>query len=320
MAGRASGGGKKGGRARFVYGPVPSRRLGYSLGVDILPYKTCTLDCVYCQLGSAGRTVGRRRAYFSVPAVLAQVREALASGRRIDVITFSGSGEPTLNKNLGALIRGIKKMTRVPVAVLTNGTLLSRKDVRRDLRAADLVIPSLDAASEPLFRAVNRPHPSLRAARVVRGLAEFRKEFQGPIWLEVMMVKGVNDGPAAIRDLKKAIGLVRPDRVQLNTVVRPPAEASARPLTLRELGRIRKALGGRAEIVAAFARKRQARKPGSLENAIAAMVRRRPVTAEDLAASLGRHRDEVLKAAGHLLESGEIKPVRHGRKIFYEPA
>jgi hypothetical protein len=116
MAGRASGGGKKGGRARFVYGPVPSRRLGYSLGVDILPYKTCTLDCVYCQLGSAGRTVGRRRAYFSVPAVLAQVREALASGRRIDVITFSGSGEPTLNKNLGALIRGIKKMTRVPVS------------------------------------------------------------------------------------------------------------------------------------------------------------------------------------------------------------
>jgi wyosine [tRNA(Phe)-imidazoG37] synthetase (radical SAM superfamily) len=316
MAGRAPGRS----RTRFVYGPVPSRRLGYSLGVDILPYKTCTLDCIYCQLGSVRRTTCRRRAYFSVRAVLAQVRRALDSGRRIDTVTFSGSGEPTLNKNLGSLIRAIKRMTRVPVAVLTNGTLLTRKDVRRDLLAADLVIPSLDAASEPLFRAVNRPHSSLRAGRIIKGLAEFRKEFKGRIWLEIMMVKGVNDGPAALRDLKKAVAFIKPDRVQLNTVARPPAEASAGPLTLRELERIRKALGARTEVVAAFAKKRQARKAGPLESAISAMVRRRPVTVDDIAASLGRHRDEVLKAAGRLLESGKIRPVRHGRKVFYEPA
>jgi wyosine [tRNA(Phe)-imidazoG37] synthetase (radical SAM superfamily) len=320
MAKRVASGKKGGGKARFVYGPVPSRRLGYSLGVDILPYKTCTLDCLYCQLGSVGRTTSRRRAYFSVRAVLAQIREALQSGRRIDIITFSGSGEPTLNSNLGALIRGIKKMTRTPVAVLTNGTLLARKDVRNDLMAADVVIPSLDAASDRLFRAVNRPHPSLRAALIIRGLARFRKEFKGRIWLEVMMVKGVNDGPGAIRDLKRAIALVRPDRVQLNTVVRPPADSSAAPLTVRELGRIRKALGGRTEIIASFAKKPQSRKPGGLESAIAAMVRRRPVTADDIAASLGRHRDEILKAAGRLVESGTVKPVRHGRRVFYEPA
>ncbi len=311
--------GRKTEKRRFVYGPVPSRRLGFSLGVDILPDKTCSLDCVYCQLGSAGRTTSRRRAYFSVRDVLAQVREALAACPGVDYITFSGSGEPTLNRNMGPLIRGIKRMTRVPVAVLTNGTLLTRRDVRAELRQADVVVPSLDAATAALFRKVNRPHPSLNAAKVIEGLARFRREFQGRLWLEVMLVKGVNDSPAHIRALKKAIAAIGPDRVHLNTVVRPPAERSARPLTVRELGRIRRALGEGAEIVAAFAGRRQPREPGGLEAAIVAMVRRRPVTVEDISASLGRHRDEVLKAAGRLLESGKIRAVRHGRKKFYGP-
>ena len=121
---------RKAGKPRFVYGPVPSRRLGFSLGVDILPFKTCSLDCVYCQLGSSGRTTGRRRAYFSPRDVVADVRAALGSAPRVDHITFSGSGEPTLNTNLGRIIRGIKRSTRVPVAVLTNATLLTRGDVR----------------------------------------------------------------------------------------------------------------------------------------------------------------------------------------------
>jgi wyosine [tRNA(Phe)-imidazoG37] synthetase (radical SAM superfamily) len=308
------------GKRRFVYGPIPSRRLGFSLGVDVLPYKTCSLDCVYCQLGSTGRTTGRRRAYFSVREVLAQVREALASNLEIDHITFSGSGEPTLNSNLGRLIRGIKKMTWIPVAVLTNGTLLTRKDVRRDLLAADVVVPSLDAITAALFRRINRPHRTLEAGRVIEGLARFRKEFKGRLWLEVMLVKDINDTPAHVRALKKAIDAIGPDRVQLNTVVRPPAEGSAGPLTAGELEKIRRALGARAGVVAAFAEGRRPRGRGDLGRDIAAMVRRRPVTAEDISASLGRHRDEVLKALGRLLEAGRIRAVSHGRKVFYEPA
>jgi wyosine [tRNA(Phe)-imidazoG37] synthetase (radical SAM superfamily) len=318
---KASPGARRGGgRSRFVYGPVPSRRLGYSLGVDIVPYKTCTLDCLYCQLGSVRRTTCRRQAFFSVRAVLAQIREALASGRTIDVITFSGSGEPTLNRNLGPLIREIKKMTRVPVAVLTNGTLLYRKDVRRDLMAADIVIPSLDAALVACFRAVNRPHPSLRLPSVIRGLALFRKDFKGRLWLEVMLVEGVNDGREALAALKRAIALIHPDRVQLNTVVRPPAYPAAHPLSPRKMDRVRRFLGGGAEIITDFAARRPSSGSVGLESAITAVVRRRPVTAEDIAAALGLHRDEVLKAAGRLLESGKIRPVRHGGKIFYEPA
>jgi len=309
-----------GGTPRFVYGPVPSRRLGYSLGVDILPFKTCSLDCVYCQLGSTGKTTNRRRAYFAPRDVLAQVREALEAGRRVDHITFSGSGEPTLNKNLGPIIRGLKKMTKIPVAVLTNGTLLTRKDVRRDLLAADVVVPSLDAVPARLFRAVNRPHPSLDAGRVVKGLARFRREFKGQIWLEIMLVKGANDTPAHIRELRAAVAAIKPDRVQLNTVVRPPAEATARPLSARELGRIRRLVDERAEVVADFGAGQRAGGKADLDQTVTAMVRRRPVTAGDIAAALGRHRDEVLKAVGRLLGAGAIKAVRHGRKTFYEPA
>jgi len=307
-------------KRRFVYGPVPSRRLGFSLGVDILPYKTCTLDCVYCQLGSSGRTVARRRAYFSVPEILGQVRAALASGRKIDYVTFSGSGEPTLNRNLGRLIRSIKRMSPVPVAVLTNGTLLTRPDVRKELLAADLVVPSLDAVTAPVFRKVNRPHASLGAAEIVDGLTCFRREFKGRLWLEIMLVKGVNDSPVHIAALKKAIAAIAPDRVQLNTVVRPPAERWAGALTAAGLGRIRRALGGPAEVVADFGAGRRSGGRGSLDKDIAAMVRRRPVTAEDISASLGRPKSLVLEAVGRLLETGALRPKRHGRKTFYEPA
>ena len=310
----------RGGTPRFVYGPVPSRRLGFSLGVDILPPKTCSLDCVYCQLGSTGRTTNRRRAYFSPREVISQVRAALGAGRRVDHITFSGSGEPTLNRNLGRIIRGLKKTTKVPIAVLTNGTLLTRKDVRADLLAADVVVPSLDAVPAPLFRTVNRPHPSLDAGRIVQGLARFRQEFKGQIWLEVMLVKGVNDTPAHIRELRKAAAAIRPDRIQLNTVVRPPAEATARPLSPRKLDRIRRALGDRAEVVADFGPSREPRGRANLAGAITAVVGRRPVTAGDLSASLGRPRREVIEAAGRLLATGRIRAVRHGRKTFYEQA
>ena len=305
---------------RFIYGPVPSRRLGLSLGVDILPFKACSLDCVYCQLGATGRTTVRRRAFFSIREVVSQVREALGSGRRMDHITFSGSGEPTLNKNLGRVIRGIKKLTSIPVAVLTNGTLLTRKDVRTDLMAADIVVPSLDAATAPLFRAVNRPHASLKAGRLIEGLARFRREFRGRMWLEVMLVKGVNDSPAHIRALKDAIVRIRPDRVQLNTVVRPPAESFARPLSARELERIARAIGPPAEVVADFEPRRGSAGKSRLEEAILAVVERRPVTADDVAASLGRPRGEVLAAVRPLLSSGRIRVVRHERKAFYEAA
>ncbi len=302
---------------RFVYGPVASRRLGFSLGVDIIPFKTCTLDCVYCQLGSAGRATVRRRSWFPPEAILAQIKEAIDSGQRIDVITFSGSGEPTLNRDLGFLIRSIKKMTAIPVAVLTNGTLLGRRDVRRDLAAADIVGPSLDAVPAALFRRVNRPHASLDNRKVIDGLVRFRDEFAGEIRLEIMLVKGVNDSPAAIEAVKKAVARIRPDRIELNTVVRPPADRRAGALSAAGLAGIRARLGPKAEVVASFAKRKQAPASGDLDRAILVTVGRRPQTAADIAAALGRHRDEVLKALSRLLARGRIRRRDHGGKAYF---
>ncbi|MCX6573011.1 MAG: radical SAM protein [Candidatus Aminicenantes bacterium] len=302
---------------RFVYGPVASRRLGFSLGVDIIPFKTCTLDCVYCQLGSTGRSTVRRRSWCPPEAILAQIKEAIDSGQRIDVITFSGSGEPTLSRDLGFLIRSIKKMTGIPVAVLTNGTLLGRRDVRRDLAAADVVGPSLDAVPAALFRRVNRPHASLDNRKVIDGLVRFRDEFAGEIRLEIMLVKGVNDSPAAIEAVKKALVRIRPDRIELNTVVRPPADRRAGALSAAGLARIRARLGPKAEVVASFAKRKQAPASGDLDRAILVTVGRRPQTAADIAAALGRHRDEVLKALSRLLARGRIRRRDHGGKTYF---
>jgi wyosine [tRNA(Phe)-imidazoG37] synthetase (radical SAM superfamily) len=307
---------------RHVYGPVASRRLGFSLGVDIIPFKTCTLDCVYCQLGSTGKTTVRRGRWFPPKEILAQIKAAVDSGQRIDIITFSGSGEPTLCRDLGLLIRAIKRMTRIPVAVLTNATLLTRPDVRRDLTAADIVVPSLDAVAPPVFRRVNRPNAALDNARIIDGLARFRDEFKGELRLEIMLVKGVNDSAAAIKAIKAAVARVRPDRIELNTVVRPPAERRAAPLSASDLERIRTALGPTAEVVASFAKKEHAPAPApaGLEESILATVRRRPQTAGDIAAALGVHRDEVLKALSALHGRRRVRTLRHGGKAYFEAA
>ncbi len=312
---------------RCLYGPVASRRLGYSLGVDILPRgtKTCTLDCIYCQLGPSPRTVARRGEYVPVRQVLAQIRTMLKSGRRIDYITFSGSGEPTLHRSLGTIIRGIKRMTPIPVAVLTNATLLHRKDVRDDLLAADLVVPSFDAATGPLFEKVNRPHSSLRLDRMFEGLRKFRDEYRGTIWLEVMLVKGVNDSPTHIRRIRQAIEALRPDKVHLNTPVRPPAEPWARPLSPEEMEKARRDFDDPRVEVAPDFRKTEERGAAEeavtagMEGAILEIVRRRPVTLDDIAAGLAVHRNEVLKSLEALLGRGAIRRVDHDGMAYYEP-
>jgi len=301
-----------------VYGPVPSRRLGFSLGVDILPRKTCTLDCIYCQLGRTHRTTARRGRYYPPGRIVAQVKKAVESGKRIDHITFSGSGEPTLNADLGKIIRDIKIMTDIPIAVLTNGTLLSRADVRRDLLAADLVVPSLDAVTPGLFARVNRPGPGLDVEAMVGGLEKFRRDFKGKIWLEIMLVKGINDSPAHLRKLRTAAGRIKPDRIHLNTVVRPPAEKEARPLSFTEMEKIRAFFGPAAEIAAHLAPEKQTEIPEEAEAAIIAMAGRRPVTAEDIAVSLGKQADEVLKILGRLLDRKEISSVRHKNRVYYK--
>ncbi len=259
----------------------------------------------------------KRKAFYRSSEILAQIKKVLLSGKRIDYITFSGSGEPTINSALGNLIREIKKITSIPVAVLTNSSLLSLKSVRDALKAADLVVPSLDAATQDILDKINRPHPPLKIKKIIEGLKEFRKEFKGDVWLEIMLVKGVNDSRDHLRKLKQVIEEIKPDKIQLNTVVRPPAEKSAKALSSEELEKARKILGEKSEIIAKFDKKEQKLPSENLKSLLLSMIQRRPVTLADLSTSTGKNKNEIIKYLNFLLKEGKIQVVEHkGLKYF----
>lgn len=286
--------------------------------MDLVPYKTCSFDCVYCQLGRTADKTVERKEYIPAGVILSQLEQTLSSGLTIDYITLSGSGEPTLNSGIGELMKEIKGMTSIPVTVLTNGSLLYDKELRRDLLTADLLLPSLDAVRKETFELVNRPHPSLAIEEVVRGLSQFRNEFHGEIWLEVMLVKGLNDSVTDIEGLKKAVAHIKPDRVQLNTVARPPSEEFAHPLDMAELRVKRDLLGRNCEIIAEFKERKQAAYSRDTEGAIVELIRRRPVTLQDISISLGIHRNEAIKYLEILEKNGTMKVHEFRGLKYYE--
>jgi wyosine [tRNA(Phe)-imidazoG37] synthetase (radical SAM superfamily) len=207
----------------YTYGPVPSRRLGRSLGVSPIPPKTCTYSCVYCQLGRTRRLQIERESFYPKEEIFSEIRKS-ARLSNPDYITFVGDGEPTLCRDLGWLISRTRSELHLPVAVITNGSLLSFIDARKELLRADVVLPSLDAGNERLFRRINRPHHALEFDDLLSGLRDFRREFAGRIWLEIMLVNGMNDTDEELLDIKNAVGMIQPDRIYVVTPVRPPAE------------------------------------------------------------------------------------------------
>lgn len=211
---------------KFVYGPVPSRRLGQSLGVDPVPLKTCNWNCIYCQLGRTFPFALERREYVPATAVIEELSAYFSSDDlpHIDWVSFVGSGEPTLHSELGAMIRYAKQLTSIPVAVITNGTLLSLPEVRDDLMAADLVMPTLSAGNEVLYGRIHRPHPTVTFARHLEGMRTFRHGFAGKLWIEVMLMRGINDGEEALRALARRLEEIRPDQIEITLPTRPPAE------------------------------------------------------------------------------------------------
>jgi wyosine [tRNA(Phe)-imidazoG37] synthetase (radical SAM superfamily) len=212
----------------FAYGPVPSRRLGRSIGVSPIPAKTCTYSCVYCQLGRTDHLQFKRCSFFPKEDILEDLSKVVAQSEA-DYITFVGDGEPTLNQDLGWLIRKTKELWKIPVAVITNGSLLFLKEVRHELNAADVVLPTLDAGNEATFRLINRPHPQIKFAKMIDGLINFRHEYSGQLWLEIMLVKGLNDHSEALRNIRQAVDLISPDRVYVSIPIRPPAEKWVKP-------------------------------------------------------------------------------------------
>ena len=206
-----------------IFGPVPSRRLGRSLGIDLVPSKTCTYDCLYCQVGRTTEKTTARKSWMPVDEIIAELKNKLLT--KPDFITLSGSGEPTLYSDCGLLIEKIKQITDVPVAVITNGSLLFMPQVREDLKRADVVMPTLVAGDEETFKKINRPTPEITFDKMLQGLIDFRREFTGKYWLEVFIIAGLNDSDEQIDKIAKCIDKIRPDKVQINTVTRPPAES-----------------------------------------------------------------------------------------------
>ena len=303
---------------KYIFGPVPSRRLGLSLGVDLVPLKVCTQDCVYCQVGRTTDSRIGRGDFVPVDEVLAELKLVLPQVPRPDYVTMSGSGEPTLNVRLGEVIDGVRLLTDGAVAIITNGTLLSEADVRRDCAKADLVLPSLDAGDEATFQTINRPARGLTLAGLVNGLVAFRHGFSGQMWLEVFLVAGRNDSDEQVEKIGKLIEQINPDRVHLNTATRPTADAEVRPVAADRLAEIAATLGERAEVVAGFKAHHAPGQSRITDRQVLAMIRRRPVTAEDIAAGLGAHPNEVAKAVGHLLESGAIRRTDRGGLVYFE--
>jgi len=299
----------------YIFGPVPSRRLGRSLGIDITPYKTCTFDCIYCQLGRTTEKTVQRREYVPKDLVLSELEGFLDKNEGdIDCITFAGSGEPTLHSKIGEMIDAIKTMTDTPVVVITNGSLLFLEDVRKDLMNADLVLPSLDAATTPLLRAVDQPHESLKVEQIIEGLRIFRETFKGKFWLEIMIVKGMNDSDDEISALMGAVSRIGPDRVQLNTVVRPAVEdvdAASRDEMMRLCKRFAGSRGfkGDVEIIA------DARIWVRAD--ILPLLQRRPLTIDEISDALQVHRNEAAKYLRELEVRGEVVEMVHGGKRYF---
>ena len=296
-----------------IFGPVPSRRLGFSLGIDPIPFKTCSLNCIYCQLGKTTFKTIKRKEYIPVRKILNELKEVLTSPKEIDYITLSGSGEPTLNSKTGKLIKEIKNLTDIPVAVLTNGTLLTKKELRQELLPADVVIPSLDAGNQETFIKINRPHPSLKIEKIIEGMMKFRDIYKGEIWLEVMLVKDINDSEEELNSLRNVIEIIRPNRIQLNTPVRPPSEKWVKILTNERLLEIKEFFGENCEVIAEFKRKEQKAYIKDIEDEILTLISRRPVTTEEISFSLGLHINEVIKYVESLLKQKKVIS-----KIYHE--
>lgn len=314
---------------RYVYGPIPSRRLGISLGVDLIPHKICSFNCVYCECGSNTRLTPERKEWVSAEEILSELRDYMKKHPAPDVISFSGSGEPTLHSRLGYILSTLKReFPGQKLAVLTNSSMMPVKEVRSDLLNADIVLPSLDAATEKAYIAIDRPHPSLKLPAIIDGLARFREEFKAvspekEIWLEIFLIEGLNTDEENISALKAACETIRPDRVQLNTLDRPGTESWVKPLPVAELERIAWKMGlPNVEVISKYHNRSDISAfREDVADTIIDTVSRRPSTIDDLAAVLKLHVHQVARYLEVLESEGKIRPVAEtaaeGRGIFY---
>jgi len=301
---------------KYVFGPVPSRRLGQSLGVDTIPLKTCNWNCVYCQLGRTVPLMNKRCEYFPREEILSEVQKTLASHKPgdIDWVTFVGSGEPVLHASIGWLIRQVKEITDLPIAVITNGALLYLPEVRQDLIAANAVLPSVDAGTARLYRQINRPYPEITFERLLKGLITFQREYSGKLWIEVMLVRDLNDTEEALRGIAEALQRIGPDEVHINLPTRPPVETWVQPPDDDGIMRANAILGDLARVVHPAEGTFDLSGFDNPLDAIVSIITRHPMRQEQIERSLTRWAPEqVEQSLDGLITSGRAQVVdRYG--------
>ena len=306
---------------KYLFGPVPSRRLGMSLGIDLVPKKVCSLDCVYCEVGKTSKLTTHRMEYVKYDKIIGELEQFMSNKPKIDYITFSGSGEPTLNSRVGEVLSYIKQnYPDVKTAILTSGALLSSPILRAELLDADVILPSLDAASEAVFKKINRPNTNLDIEFYIEGLIKLRKEYKGEIWLEVFLLKGYNDSQEELDLIKDAILEINPNIVQLNTLDRPGTVEGLVAMTKDELQRIKEywAIPNVEIIGSATQRSGVDSYNTDIESTILSTIARRPCTLNDLHQILGIHTNEINKYLGTLELNNKIKSIILDRGVFYE--
>lgn len=304
---------------KYLFGPVPSRRLGISLGIDLVPKKICTLDCVYCEVGKTTQLTTERKEYVKLNKIKEELNHFFLNNPDPDYLTLSGSGEPTLNIHTGEIIEYLKEIKpNLPIAVITNGTLLSDKSVRKELMRADVVLPSLDAISQETFNKINRPAPNLNIEEYIQGLIDFKKEFNGEIWLEIFILPGYNDSKEELIKMKELLKLIKPNLIQLNTLDRPGTIDGIRAATEEELNNIIDYLGlENIQIISKVKnRKNILSYRKDIESTILETISRRPCTPEDLSIILGLHINELNKYLGTLIKDNKIETQQLERGLF----
>ena len=301
----------------LFYGPVASRRFDYSLGIDLIPYKVCSFDCIYCQLGKTTVKTIEREKYkeINLHSFLSKLEDIIKNAKRIDYITFSGSGEPTLNLDIGILINKVKDITDIPVAVLTNGSTLYKEDVVNDLRNADLIKVSLDACNESILRKINRPYHDLAFGNIINGMNLLSQSFKGRIWLEIMLLKDINDDLNAANEFKKILNenniLDRIEKIHINTPVRPSGFKEVFIPSLSDIQLLKNILGEKAEVINQIAENGfisdYSKEHKEIYEKIVELAKRRPVTTRDMSYSLGMNINEIIKYMRLLLKDDKIK-------------
>lgn len=262
-----------------LFGPVFSRRLGLSLGVDMVPYKTCTYDCLYCEVGPTTNLTVQPQGLLDPGPIITEIEDALRS-QSPDVLTFGGSGEPTLNSHLFEILRHVKKRFQIKTALLTNGILFLREDVRKVLPYLDLILPTMSTGFPETFRRLHRPHSGLSHEMLKEAIRAIKRDFRGEIWVEVLLVEGINDGREEWKEIARFLSEIGPERIQVGTVERPPAYRMAKPVPERTLKEACLLLGKGAELILPRVYKAQ----GTVidKDVLLDTLRRRPLTAEEL--------------------------------------